>query len=171
MGEDRFLAYHRFLFTLYSAAATVAVLLSVRSLPYIPLYRIEGWSRILFHAIQVLGAGLLLWTPWDLKEFFGLRQWEQHRKGGRQAPDRNERFFTRKAYGLVRYPLYLRCSLAPLPPCPDAKRRRHGGGRHRLFLYRDLFRGASVRANVRRYVPGIPAPRAAVLPVPAISLI
>ena len=42
MGEDRFRAYHRLLFTLYSAAATAAVLLYVRSLPDTPLYGIDG---------------------------------------------------------------------------------------------------------------------------------
>ena len=60
MGEDRFRAYHRLLFTLYSAAATAAVLLYVRSLPDVPLYRIDGWARFLFHGVQFLGAGLLL---------------------------------------------------------------------------------------------------------------
>lgn len=111
MGEDRFRAYHRLLFTAYSAAATAAVLLYVRSLPDIPLYRIDGWVRFLFHGVQVLGAGLLLWTPWDLKEFVGLRQWERYRQGETRAPGRNERLFTGKAYGLVRHPLYLGCSL------------------------------------------------------------
>jgi protein-S-isoprenylcysteine O-methyltransferase Ste14 len=111
MGEDRFRAYHRILFTLYSAAATAAVLLYVRSLPDIPLYRIDGWVRFLFHGVQFLGAGLLLWTPWDLKEFVGLRQWERHRKEGRETTGRNDRLFTGKGYGLVRHPLYLGCSL------------------------------------------------------------
>jgi protein-S-isoprenylcysteine O-methyltransferase Ste14 len=54
---------------------------------------------------------LLLWTPWDLKEFIGLRQWERHRKGEGETPGRNERLFTGKGYGLVRHPLYLGCSL------------------------------------------------------------
>jgi len=111
MGEDRFRAYHRLLFTAYSAAATAAVLLYVRSLPDIPLYRVDGWVRFLFHGVQILGVGLLLWTPWDLKEFVGLRQWERQRKGEEEAPGRNERLFTGKGYGLVRHPLYLGCSL------------------------------------------------------------
>ena len=111
LGDERFRAYHRLLFTAYSAAATAAVLLYVRSLPDIPLYRIDGWVRFLFHGVQVLGAGLLLWTPWDLKEFVGLRQWERYRQGETRAPGRNERLFTGKAYGLVRHPLYLGCSL------------------------------------------------------------
>ena len=110
-GDARFDAYHRLLFTLYSAAATAAVLLYVRALPDVSLYRLDGWPRILFHGVQILGAGLLLWTPWDLKEFVGLRQWERHRKGERQAPGGNERLFTGKAYGLVRHPIYLGCSL------------------------------------------------------------
>jgi protein-S-isoprenylcysteine O-methyltransferase Ste14 len=111
MREDRFRAYHRLLFTLYSAAATAAVLLYVRSLPDIPLYRIDGWVRYLFHGVQILGAGLLLWTPWDLMEFVGLRQWERHRKREEEAQSPNERLFTGKGYGLVRHPLYLGCSL------------------------------------------------------------
>ena len=111
MGEDRFRAYHRILFTLYSAVAVAAVLLYVRSLPDIPLYRIDGWVRLLFHGVQILGAGLLLWTPWDMKEFVGLRQWERHRKGERETTGRNDRLFTGKGYGLVRHPLYLGCSL------------------------------------------------------------
>lgn len=111
MREDRFRAYHRILFTLYSAAATAAVLLYVRSLPDFPLYRIDGWVRFLFRGMQILGAGLLLWTPWDLKEFVGLRQWERHRKGEEETQNRNERLFTGKGYGLVRHPLYLGCSL------------------------------------------------------------
>jgi protein-S-isoprenylcysteine O-methyltransferase Ste14 len=111
MGEDRFRAYHRLLFTLYSAAATAAALLYVRSLPDAPLYRLDGWIRFLFHGVQILGAGLLLWTPWDLKEFVGLRQWERHRKGEGDAAGRNEGLFTGKAYVLVRHPLYLGCSL------------------------------------------------------------
>jgi len=111
MGEERFGAYHRLLFTLYSAAATAATLLYVRSLPDLPLYRIDGWVRFLFHGVQILGAGLLLWTPWDLKEFVGLRQWQRHRRGEQEAPGRNEHLFTGKGYGLVRHPLYLGCSL------------------------------------------------------------
>jgi len=111
LGDGRFRAYHRLLFTLYSAAATAAVLLYVRSLPDAPLYSIDGVSRYAFHALQLCGAALLLWTPWDLKEFIGLRQWERHRKGEEEAQGRNERLFTGKGYGLVRHPLYLGCSL------------------------------------------------------------
>ena len=111
MREHRFRAYHRLLFTLYSAVATGAVLLYVRSLPDAPLYSIHGASRYAFHALQLCGAALLLWTPWDLKEFVGLRQWERHRRGEEEAPGRNERLFTGKGYGLVRHPLYLGCSL------------------------------------------------------------
>jgi protein-S-isoprenylcysteine O-methyltransferase Ste14 len=111
MGEDRFRAYHRLLFTLYSAAATAAVLLFVRSLPDLSLYRIDGWVRFLFHGVQFLGAGLLLWTPWDLKEFVGLRQWGRYRKGEGEAQGRDHPLFTGRGYGLVRHPLYLGCSL------------------------------------------------------------
>jgi protein-S-isoprenylcysteine O-methyltransferase Ste14 len=111
IGEDRFRAYHRLLFTVYSAAATAAALLYVRTLPDLPLYRIDGIPRYAFHALQLCGAALLLWTPWDLKEFVGLRQWERYRKGEGEAQGRNGRLFTGKAYGLVRHPLYLGCSL------------------------------------------------------------
>jgi len=111
MGEHRFRAYHRLLFTLYSGAATAAVLLYVRSLPDLPLYRLDGIPRYAFHALQLCGAALLLWTPWDLKEFIGLRQWERQRKGEGETAGRNERLFTGKGYGLVRHPLYLGCSL------------------------------------------------------------
>lgn len=111
MGEHRFRAYHRLLFTAYSAAATAAVLLYVRSLPDAPLYRLDRWVRFLFHGVQILGVALLLWTPWDLLEFIGLRQWERHRKGEGEAQVRNERLFTGKGYGLIRHPLYLGCSL------------------------------------------------------------
>ncbi len=111
MREDRFRAYHRLLFTLYSGAATAAVLLYVRSLPDFPLYRIDGWGRFLFHGVQILGAGLLLWTPWDLMEFVGLRQWERQRKGNGETPGGTDLLFTGKGYGLVRHPIYLGCSL------------------------------------------------------------
>jgi protein-S-isoprenylcysteine O-methyltransferase Ste14 len=111
LGEERFRAFHRLLFTLYSGVATAAVLLYVRSLPDAPLYRIEGVSRYAFHALQLCGAALLLWTPWDLKEFVGLRQWERYRKGEEEAQGRGGRLFTGKGYGLVRHPLYLGCSL------------------------------------------------------------
>src|SRR3972149_2825242 len=63
MGEERFGACHRFLFTAYSAAATAVALLYVRSLPDLPLYRLDGWVRILFHGVQFLGAGLRPWAP------------------------------------------------------------------------------------------------------------
>jgi steroid 5-alpha reductase family enzyme len=111
LGDERFRAYHRLLFTLCTAAATAAVLLYVRSLPDLPLYSLDGIPRYAFHALQLCGAALLLWTPWDLMEFVGLRQWERHRKGEGEAPGRNERLFTGKGYGLVRHPLYLGCSL------------------------------------------------------------
>jgi len=111
MGEKPFRAYHRLLFTLYSAAAGVAVLLFIRSLPDLSLYRIDGIPRYAFHTLQLCGAALLLWTPWDLKEFVGLRQWERYRTGADEAPGRNDRLFTGKGYGVVRHPLYLGCSL------------------------------------------------------------
>jgi len=111
LGDERFRAYHRLFFTLSSVAATAAVLLYVGSLPDAPLYRLDGWVRFLLHGVQILGAGLLLWTPWDLKEFVGLRQWEQRRAGADETPGPNDRLFTGKGYGVVRHPLYLGCSL------------------------------------------------------------
>ena len=109
MGERAFAACHRLLFTAYSAAATGAVLLSVRSLPDAPLYRLDGWGRIVFHAVQLSGAALLLWTPWDFLEFVGLRQLLRHLRG--EAPEPPGPLFTVKAYSVVRHPLYLGCSL------------------------------------------------------------
>ncbi|MBE0606504.1 MAG: hypothetical protein IH610_09490 [Deltaproteobacteria bacterium] len=111
LGEERFGACHRLLFTAYSAAATAAVLLYVRSLPDATLYRLDGLPRYAFHALQLCGAALLLWTPWDLKEFVGLRQWERRRAGADETPGRIDRLFTGKGYGLVRHPLYLGCSM------------------------------------------------------------
>jgi protein-S-isoprenylcysteine O-methyltransferase Ste14 len=111
LGDERFDACHRLLFALYSAAATAAVLLYVHSPPDISLYRLDGVSRYAFDALQLCGAALLLWTPWDLKEFVGLRQCERHRRGEEEAQGRNERLFTGKGYGLVRHPLYLGCAL------------------------------------------------------------
>ena len=111
MGQAAFAAYHRLLFTAYSAVATGVAVLYIHSLPDTPLYRIPGWSRWLFHGVQALGAALLLWTPWDLKEFVGLRQWERHRRDPQPEVGRNGRLFTGAGYSLVRHPLYLGCSL------------------------------------------------------------
>jgi protein-S-isoprenylcysteine O-methyltransferase Ste14 len=99
MGERGFHAYHRLLFTIYSTAATAAVLLYVHSLLDTPLYRLEGWARAALHAVQLAGAFLILRTPWDLMEFIGLR------------PEKEKRLFTEKAYGIVRHPIYLGFSL------------------------------------------------------------
>jgi protein-S-isoprenylcysteine O-methyltransferase Ste14 len=109
MGERAFAACHRLLFTATSAAATAAVLLYVRSLPDAPLYRLDGWARVVFHAVQFSGAALLLWTPWDFLEFVGLRQLLRHLRG--EAPEEPGPLFTGKAYAVVRHPLYLGCSL------------------------------------------------------------
>ena len=110
MGDRAFSAHHRLLFTLYSAAAAAAVLLYVRSLPDAPLYRVDGWLRLLFRSVQACAAAFLLWTPWDLKEFIGLRQWERSRRGEPGREGENDRLFTGKAYAVVRHPLYLGCS-------------------------------------------------------------
>jgi protein-S-isoprenylcysteine O-methyltransferase Ste14 len=104
MGDRAFDVYHRLLFTAYTGVAFVLVVLSLRSVPDAPLFRLDGWSWLLCRAVQVGGAAFLLWTPWDLKEFVGLRQWDRR---GAPAAARNERLFTGKAYGVVRHPLYL----------------------------------------------------------------
>ncbi len=106
MGERGFDVYHRILFTGYTCVAFVLLVLYLRSVPDAPLFRVEGWPRLLCRAVQLGGAAFLLWTPWDLKEFVGLRQW-QRRDDPAPAAGRNDRLFTRKAYGVVRHPLYL----------------------------------------------------------------
>ncbi|MEW6719927.1 MAG: isoprenylcysteine carboxylmethyltransferase family protein [Thermodesulfobacteriota bacterium] len=111
MGERAFAAYHRLLFTAYSAAATAAVLLYLRSLPDAPLYRIDGWPRLLFHAAQLSGAALLLATPWDLLEFVGVRQLLRTLRGAGPGNEGQARLFTGKAYAVVRHPIYLGCSV------------------------------------------------------------
>lgn len=109
IGDETFDAYHRLAFTAYSAVAFAALLLYLRTIPDRPLYDLEGIPRLLFHGIQLGAVAFLLWTPWDLKEFLGFRQWERHRRA--EAPARQaERLFTGKAYGVVRHPLYLGCS-------------------------------------------------------------
>lgn len=110
-GDAAFDAYHRLAFTAYSSAAFAAVMLYLGTVPDRPFYRLEGFARILFHGIQLGGFAFLLWTPWDLKEFLGFRQWERHRRGELVDAARPARLFTGKAYGVVRHPLYLGCSV------------------------------------------------------------
>lgn len=110
IGDKAFVAYHRLAFTGYSVAAFAALLLYLRTVPDHPLYRLEGVPRLIFHVIQLGAVAFLLWTPWDLMEFLGFRQWERHRKG-EASTDQAERLFTGKAYGIVRHPLYLGCSV------------------------------------------------------------
>jgi len=111
MGERVFDAFHRLLFTAYSAVLTAATLFYIHSLPDAPLYRIEGLPRLLLHAIQASGAALLFLTPWDLWEFLGLRQALRFLRGKAVKSTGKKRLFTGKAYGLVRHPLYLGCSV------------------------------------------------------------
>ena len=169
MGEDRFRAYHRLLFTLYSAAATAAVLLYVRSLPDTPPLPHRRMAPLpLPRGSRFCGAALLLWTPWDLKEFVGLRQWERHRRGEGEAPGRNERLFTGKGYGLVRHPLYLGCSLLlAFHPAQTRNGAATAAAVIAYFYIGTFFEERRLVRAVRRGVPGIPAPRAAVPPAPA----
>ena len=111
MGNRAYDGYHRFLFTAYSLFAFLLVVLYLRSLPDQPLFRLEGAGRFLFHAVQLSGVAFLFWTPWDLKEFVGISQWERSRKGSPREPGRNGRLFTGKAYGIVRHPLYFGISV------------------------------------------------------------
>lgn len=111
MGDSVFATYHRLIFTAYSSLAFLLLALYLRSLPDAPLYRLAGIIRILFHGVQICGAVLLLWTPWDLLEFVGIRQWRRHRRGEPSGGGRNDRLFTGKAYGVVRHPLYLGISV------------------------------------------------------------
>ncbi len=106
MGDRGFDVYHRLLFTGYSCIVFLLLVLYLKAVPDAPLFRLEGWPRIACRALQLIGAAFLLWTPWDLKEFIGLRQWGR-RRGPSPAPGRNDRLFTGKAYGVVRHPLYL----------------------------------------------------------------
>ena len=106
IGDKAFVAYHRLAFTGYSVAAFAALLLYLRTIPDHPLYHLEGVPRLFLHVIQLGAIAFLLWTPWDLMEFLGFRQWERHRKG-KASTDQAERLFTGKAYGIVRHPLYL----------------------------------------------------------------
>jgi protein-S-isoprenylcysteine O-methyltransferase Ste14 len=111
MGERAFAAYHRLLFTAYSFAAFILLVLYLRTVPDHPLYRLEGGGRLLFRAVQAFAVALLFYTPWDIREFLGIRQWRRHRNGGAKEPERGVRLFTGKAYGIVRHPLYLGISL------------------------------------------------------------
>ena len=109
IGDKAFDAYHRLAFTGYSVAAFALLLVYLRTVPDGPLFRLEGMPRLLFHALQLGAVAFLLWTPWDLMEFLGFRQWERHRKG-EASTGQAGRLFTGKAYGIVRHPLYLGCS-------------------------------------------------------------
>jgi protein-S-isoprenylcysteine O-methyltransferase Ste14 len=111
MGDRAFARYHRLVFTAYSLGVFLLLVFFLRSLPDHPVYQLEGGGRIVLHAIQACGVAFLFWTPWDLKEFIGLRQWERHREGKSVEPGRNERLFTGKAYGVVRHPLYFGISV------------------------------------------------------------
>jgi hypothetical protein len=84
MGNRAHDGYHRLLFTAYSLFAFLLLVLYLRSLPDQLLYRLEGAGRLLFHAVQLCGVAFLFWTPWDIREFIGIRQWKRHRKGDRR---------------------------------------------------------------------------------------
>lgn len=111
LGDSAFDAYHRLIFTAYSSLAFLLLVLYLRSLPDAPLYRLTGVARLLFHGVQLCGVAFLLWTPWDLQELVGIRQWKRHRRGDPHGGGRDNRLFTGKAYGVVRHPLYLGISV------------------------------------------------------------
>ncbi len=111
LGERACAAYHRLIFTAYSSVAFLVLIRYLHKVPDAPLYRLGGPVRILFHAVQACGIALLIWTPWDLLEFIGIRQWMRDRKGVTTEPGRNDRLFTGKGYGVVRHPLYLGISV------------------------------------------------------------
>jgi methanethiol S-methyltransferase len=111
LGGPAYAAYHRLIFTAYSSLAFLLLVLYLRTLPDEPLYSLTGIIRIFFHGVQILGAALLFWTPWDLLEFVGIRQWIRHRRRKSAGGERLGPLFTGKAYGLVRHPLYLGISV------------------------------------------------------------
>src|SRR3990172_12038412 len=86
LGERAFEAYHRLIFTAYSAAAFLLLVLYLRTVPDAPLYRLEGSFRILFHFVQACGAAFLLLAPWGFLEFAGIRQWERPPPGTTPDP-------------------------------------------------------------------------------------
>src|SRR4030065_221198 len=91
MGGGGFDGRHRPLLTASPAAASLVLVLYLRTIPDAPLYRLKGFGRLLFHAVQLCGVAFLFWTPWDLLEFVGVRQWERSRKGAPQGPVREAR--------------------------------------------------------------------------------
>jgi len=101
----------------------------------------ERWAR------RVMGA-----VPDRRGESAGPHRGPLHREGVRAGPSP---------------PLPRLLPPARLPPRPDAEHRRHGGGRRRLLPYRDVLRGTPAGAQIRRGVPGVPTPRAALPPAPA----
>ncbi len=107
MGERRFRAYHRLVFTAVSCAAFGLLVLYLHTLPDSPFYRLAGAPSLLFRATQLGGAAILLCTPWDLGEFVGIRQWRRAGQEEIPEPGTHERLFTRGAYAIVRHPLYL----------------------------------------------------------------
>src|SRR4030067_1132859 len=115
LGERAFEAYHRLIFTAYSAPPFLLLALSLGAVPGARLYRLEGSFRILFHFVQACGAAFLLWTPWDFLEFAGIRQWERRRRGGPAAPEGGGALSS--GTGARRPPVP--------PPPPAAESRRH----------------------------------------------
>src|SRR3990170_4710005 len=56
MGDRAFDGYHRLFFTAYSIAVFLLLVLYLRTVPDRSLYRLEGFGRFLFHAVQLYGV-------------------------------------------------------------------------------------------------------------------
>lgn len=111
VGEQRFVAYHRLVYTIISFATLAIVVAILRSLPDRPLYEIQGHARLLFRLMQLAGVALLLWTPLSLPEFLGIRQALRFAATGKNPEEAEApRLYTGKSYSIVRHPLYLGCS-------------------------------------------------------------
>src|SRR3990172_3737960 len=63
MGDRAFDGYHRLLFTAYSIAVFLLLVLYLRTVPDRSLYRLAGLGRLLFHPLPLCGVAFLFFTP------------------------------------------------------------------------------------------------------------